>query len=146
PVVALGIADGKAAVAYVREHADRWNLKTDRIGIMGFSAGGTVTSGVCFQFDPASRPDFAAPIYPYVGSYDHRTVPADAPPIFIAGAGDDNFGFHLHCTALYEQWVRAGKSASLVLYRTGGHGFGMRKQGLPSDGWIDAFYAWLTHL
>lgn len=143
PVVAMAITDGKTAVAYVRSHASEFGIKPDQIGIIGFSAGGTVTTGVAMTYDSGSRPDFAAPIYPYVGSFGNPTVPADAPPIFIAAASDDNFGFQTHCTALYEKWVGAKKSAELHIYKKGGHGFGMNKQNLPTDQWIDRFYEWL---
>jgi len=51
PIVAMGIADGTAAIAYVREHAVDFGIRKGQIGIMGFSAGGTVTSGVVFKFD-----------------------------------------------------------------------------------------------
>lgn len=144
PVVAMGIADGKAAIAYVRGNAEQWGVHPDQIGIMGFSAGGTVTAGVMFTYDESSRPDFAAPIYPYVGSFGDPPVPDNAPPIFISGASDDFFGFQTHCTKLYNQWTDAGKSAELILYRKGGHGYGMRTQNLPTDHWIDRFYEWMT--
>lgn len=146
PVIALAIADGKAAISYVREHASDWGIREDQIGIMGFSAGGTLTAGVAFTYEEASRPDFAVPIYPYVGSFGDPEVPENAPPLFIAGASDDFFGFQTHCTKLYSQWTEAGRSAELHLYRKGGHGFGMRKQQLPSDQWIDRFYEWLIDL
>jgi acetyl esterase/lipase len=146
PIIAMAIADGKAAVAYVREHAEEWGVRGDKIGIMGFSAGGTVTAGTAFTYDKSSRPDFAAPIYPYVGSFGDPQVPEDAPPIIIVCASDDFFGFQTHCTKLYTQWTDAGKSAELIIYRKGGHGFGMRKQNLPTDQWIDRFHEWLIHL
>ena len=146
PIVAMGIADGKAAIAYVRSHATEYGVKPDQIGIMGFSAGGTVTAGVAMTYDPTSRPDFAAPIYPYVGSFGNPAVPADAPPIFIAAASYDNFGFEKHCIALYEKWIDAKKSAELHIYKKGGHGFGMQKQNPPTDQWINRLYEWLTNL
>jgi acetyl esterase/lipase len=146
PTVAMDIADGRAAIAYVREHAGQWDLDTGRIGIMGFSAGGTVAAGVSFLYDKPSRPDFAAPIYPYVGSFGDPPVPGDAPPMFIAAASDDVFGFNKHCTALYDKWVDAGKSAELHIYRSGGHGFGLQERGIPTDTWIERFYEWLTDL
>ncbi|MCY1721947.1 alpha/beta hydrolase [Prolixibacteraceae bacterium Z1-6] len=146
PVVGMAIEDGKAAVSYVREHAAEWNLKADEIGIMGFSAGGTVTAGVAFKYDEKSRPNFAAPIYPYVGSFGNPVVPDDAPAIFIAAATDDTFGFQTHCTRLYNAWTNVGKSAELHIYRKGGHGFGMQKQNAPTDMWIDRFYEWLTNI
>lgn len=146
PVVAMGIADGNAAIAYVREHAEQWGVDPDQIGIMGFSAGGTVTAGVMFTYDESSRPNFAAPIYPYVGSFGDPPVPEDAPPIFISGATDDFFGFQTHCTRLYDQWTEAGKSAELIIYRKGGHGYGMQTQNLPTDQWIYRFYEWMVNL
>lgn len=146
PVVAMGIADGKAAIAYVRTHAAEFGINPRKIGIMGFSAGGTVAAGVAFTYDAQSRPDFAAPIYPYVGSFGDPAVPADAPPMFIAAATDDVFGFQKHCTALYDKWVDARKPAELHIYAKGNHGFGMRKQNLPTDGWIDRFYEWVKVL
>ena len=71
------------------------------------------------------------------------TVPADAPPIFIAAASDDTLGLAPDSIALYDRWAGAHKSAELHMYAKGGHGFGMRKQGLPSDQWIDRFGEWL---
>ncbi len=44
---------------------------------------------------------------------------------------------------LYSQWRESGHPAELHIYASGGHGFGMRKQGLPSDQWIERFADWL---
>ena len=144
PVISMSIADGKAAVAYVRSHASEWGLK--RIGIMGFSAGGGVAIGVAFKYDAQSRPDFVAPIYPFVGNISNSDVPVDAPPMFIAVASDDGFGFNKSCTALYDKWNDAKMSTELHIYRIGRHGFALNKQNIPTDAWIDRFYEWLTNL
>lgn len=139
----LAVADGLAAVAYVRQHAAEFNVSPDRVGIMGFSAGGGVTVGVAFGYKPESRPAFVAPIYE--GGNDTRslTVPADAPPMFIAAATDDNLGLAPVSLALYRQWTLANKPAELHMYAKGGHGFGMRQQNIPTDHWIDRFADWL---
>ena len=146
PVVPLSIADGKRAMEYVRSHAAQFGLRTDRIGLMGFSAGGTVTMGVGFDYTAASRPDFLAPIYPYLGTgaIAKQTVPVDAPPLFVCAATDDQLKLAPHSTKLYNDWIAAGKSAELHMYLKGGHGFGMRKQNLPTDTWIDRFGEWLA--
>jgi acetyl esterase/lipase len=144
PVVAMAISDGKAAISYLREHADEYGILKDRIGIIGFSAGGTVATGVAYTYDPESRPDFVAPVYPYVGSFDHSTIPANAPPMFILVASDDIFGFNEHCVNLYNDWVKAEKSAELHIYAKGNHGFGMNKKNLPVDTWIERFADWLN--
>ncbi len=146
PVVAMAISDGKAAISYLRRHADEYGILKDRIGIIGFSAGGTVVTGVAYTYDPESRPDFVAPIYPYVGSFDHSSVPADAPPLFILAASDDIFGFNEHCVNLYNDWINVKKSAELHIYAKGDHGFGMNKKNLPVDTWIKRFADWLNML
>ncbi len=142
-VIPLAIADGLAAVAYVRKHASEWGLSPDRVGIIGFSAGGTVAAGVGLRYAPDGRPAFVAPIYPAASAFKGDPVPADAPPIFLAAATDDQLGLAMDSVALYTKWTAAHKSAELHMFAKGGHGFGMRKQGLPSDQWINRFAAWL---
>jgi len=143
PAVALAITDGLNAIAYVRIHAAKYKIAENRIGILGFSAGGTVAAGTAYTYSPESRPDFSAPIYPYVGSFTKPNVPKDAPALFILAAADDQFGFDKHCIRLYEDWLASKHNAELHIYTKGGHGFGMRKQGLPVDNWIDRFNDWL---
>jgi acetyl esterase/lipase len=137
PLVA---ADGLQAVKLVRRRAAEWGIAPDRIGIMGFSAGGGVTTSVALEYDVDSRPDFAAPIYSV--PREDISVPADAPPLFIAVAHDDGFAASAS-VPLYSAWSAAGRSAELHIYSKGGHGFGMYKQGLPADHWIDHFGDWL---
>ena len=145
PVVPLAVADGRRAIEYVRQHAKEFNIQPNRIGLMGFSAGGTITMGVGFDYNSTNRPDFLAPIYPYLGAgaIAKQVVPTDAPPLFVCAATDDQLGLAPHSTKLYNDWIAAGKSAELHMYLKGGHGFGMRKQNLPTDTWIDRFGDWL---
>jgi acetyl esterase/lipase len=138
----LAAADGMAAVTYVRQHASEWGVSPDRVGVIGFSAGGAVTTEVAFHYLPEGRPAFVAPIYAGRPEKD-VPVPADAPPMFVAAASDDRLGLAPHSVALYQEWMAAHKSAELHLYAKGGHGFGMRKQNLPVDHWIDRFVDWL---
>jgi acetyl esterase/lipase len=142
-IVPLAVADGLAAVTYVRQHASEWGVSPDRVGIIGFSAGGAVTAGVAFHYAPEGRPAFVAPIYAGGEGFKDASVPADAPPMFVAAATDDQLGLAPESVALYEKWTGAHKSAELHLYAKGGHGFGMRKQNLPTDHWIDRFADWL---
>jgi len=138
----LAVADGLAAVTFVRQHAAEWGVSPDRVGIIGFSAGGAVTVGVAFHYAPEGRPAFVAPIY--AGGMPKDTpVPTDAPPMFVAAAADDQLGLAPDSVALYEKWTGAHKSAELHIYAKGGHGFGMRQQNLPTDHWIDRFADWL---
>lgn len=144
PIVPLAMADGLAAIRHVRENADRYGVNPRLIGIIGFSAGGTVASSVAMNYTAESRPDFAAAIYlAYGWTLKDRGVPVDAPPLFVLAATDDQLRLAPHSIEIYQDWVKAGKSAELHLYSKGGHGFGMRKQGLPSDRWIQLFADWL---
>jgi acetyl esterase/lipase len=142
-IVPLAVADGLAAVAYVRKHAADWGVSEDRVGIIGFSAGGTVTAAAGLRYSPEGRPAFVAPIYAAASMFKNTPVPADAPPIFLAAATDDQLGLAPDSLDLYEKWTTAHKSAELHMYAKGGHGFGMKKQNLPADEWIDRFGDWL---
>lgn len=135
------VADGQQAIRLVRRHATEWGVAPDRVGMMGFSAGSGVTVGVATRHDAESRPDFAGAIY---GGRMRAgdSVPSDAPPLFILCAGDDPIAAP-GAVPLYEAWRAAGLPAELHIYAQGGHGFGMRPQGLPCDTWIERFADWL---
>ena len=141
-VIPQSNADGLAAVTYVRQHASEWGISPDRVGIIGFSAGGEVAAGAGFQYTPEGRPAFVAPIYAAATRFKDTAVPADAPPMFVT-ATDDQLGLALDSILLYEKWSAAHKSVELHMFAKGGHGFGMRMQNLPTDHWIDRFAEWL---
>ena len=67
----------------------------------------------------------------------------DAPPLFTVIAHDDRLLFHM-VEGLYSDWSMADHSAELHIFARGAHGFGMVRQALPSDRWIDLFEAWLA--
>ena len=142
-VIPQSNADGLAAVTYVRQHATEWGISPDRVGIIGFSAGGEVAAGAGFQYTPEGRPAFVAPIYAAATRFKDTAVPADAPPMFVAAATDDQLGLAPDSILLYEKWSAAHKSVELHMFAKGGHGFGMRKQNLPTDHWMDRFAEWL---
>jgi acetyl esterase/lipase len=100
---------------------------------------------VAFGYDADSRPDFIAPIYAGLGRLQETSVRDDAPPLFVVAASNDQLGLAKDSVAFYNLWLNAGKSAELHLFAEGGHGFGMRKQNLPSDSWIDRFGDWLAN-
>jgi acetyl esterase/lipase/lysophospholipase L1-like esterase len=143
-LIPLAISDGLQAVTYLRKHAREYKLNPRRIGIIGFSAGGTVTTGVAYQGKGDSRADFVAPVYAYIPpSLKAAAVPENAPPMFVVAASDDQLGLAPHSIALFNKWLDAKKSTEIHLYSQGGHGFGMRTQNLPSDTWIARFGEWL---
>ena len=134
--------DGRQAIRFVRQHATEWGLDPERIGIAGFSAGGGIVMGAVMQHDAQSKPDFAAGIYP--GYRTATPVPADAPPLFLAIAEDDILVAPISAARLYEAWHKADKPVELHIFAKGDHGFGMKKQHLPTDQWIELFKNWLA--
>jgi acetyl esterase/lipase len=118
-------------------------ISPDKIGIIGFSAGGTLAGVSAFDTTAETRPDFVAPIYAYIPSFVPAIAPKDAPPLFVAAASDDELHLVPMSLAIYSKWLAAGRSAELHIYSKGGHGFGMNRQDQPSDTWIDRFGDWL---
>lgn len=143
PVVTLALQDGLTAVKYVRQHAAAYNIDPDKIGFMGFSAGGTLTMSVVYSATGESRPNFVAPIYAYENAIIGSTVPSVKTPIFIAAASDDDLGFATHSAHIYLKWLTADQPAELHMYERGKHGFSTKKQGLPVDTWMDRYTDWL---
>jgi acetyl esterase/lipase len=134
-----GIADGIQAVKIVRSHAAEWGISPERVVFTGFSAGAILTSSVVLRSD--AHPNYAAPIYG--GPFDEvPPIPQGLPPIFLAVAQDDAGALPL-VMRFYDALKAAGYRPELHVFSSGGHGFGMRKQGNTSDHWIDEFYYWL---
>ncbi|MGJ5817540.1 alpha/beta hydrolase [Paludibaculum fermentans] len=135
----FAMADGTQAVSVVRAHAAEWGISPDRVVLMGFSAGAILTSTVVLQSE--ARPNYAAPIYG--GPFNEMPpIPQGLPPIFLAVAQDDA-GAEPLVTRFHTALKAAGYKPELHVFSSGGHGFGMRKQGKSSDHWIDEFYYWL---
>ncbi len=142
PILPLAIADGLEAINYVRSNAANYGVSVSKIGFMGFSAGGTVTMGVAYNYTKKNKPDFLVPVYPWTTIIPIQEVPSTAPPMLVICASDDPLGLAKGSVSLYSSWLDAGKIAGLHMYAKGGHGFGMKTQNLPSDQWISRFYEW----
>ena len=137
-----GVADGIAAVRYVRRHAAQLGVYPNRIGMLGFSAGGVVTQGTIMHGGPKSRLAFAGLIYGAFKGEDHW--PTDTPPIFLAVAGDDPTGAFGGTMRAFESLHEQHHPAELHVFVAGGHGFGMQEQGLTSDLWFKEFVDWMA--
>lgn len=143
PVIQLAMNDGLGAVAYVRKNAATYGIKTDRIGFIGFSAGGGITMSVAYNAKEESSPNFIAPIYAWDKDIVPAAVPSQNMPAFIVVASDDPLQLVPTSIDIYNQWTAAKQRAELHIYQSGGHGFGMKKQNKPSDTWIERFGDWL---
>jgi acetyl esterase/lipase len=136
----LILNDGQSAVRMVRENADAWGVRPDRIGIMGYSAGGNVALNVALTHAADSRPDFVAAIY--TAGWDDVPLPTDSAPLFILCTADDDMA-SANSIRLYGLYKAAGYPVELHIYSKGGHGFCLRQTGLPVDGWRQRFAEWL---
>ena len=142
-VLPLAIEDGLSAMDYVRKNAASMGVDPQKIGFMGFSAGGAVALGVSYHYDASTRPDFLVPVYPWTDAIAIKTPKEDAPPMIVIAATNDSLGLAEGAVDVYRSYLAADKNAAMHLYSRGDHGFGMRKQGLPSDTWIERVHQWL---
>ena len=131
-------ADGQQAVRLLRQHAAEFGVAANRIGIIGYSAGGAVVLSTVYG--PAEgRPNFAAPIY--AAGASSNPPPEGAPPLFIAVAADDQSVGFQGSIDLFGAWRKAGVPVELHVFQTGQHGFA--KKGGGADHYLDRVEEWL---
>jgi acetyl esterase/lipase len=131
------LEDAEAAYAMILSRAKEWGVDTNRIGMIGFSAGAGLTMHSRLH-SKTMKLAFIGPIYGGMGPVE---VPENAPPMFNVIATDD-FLF-LGKTGVIESWYKAGKPVEFHLYQNGGHGFGLGNPNRTSNRWFDAFIYWL---
>jgi acetyl esterase/lipase len=139
-VIAQSLEDIRQALRLLRPRAKEFRFHPDRLGVMGFSAGGYLAADVAMRFDATTRPAFVIPVYAAVPP--NLAVPADAPPMILLAAHDDPLTID-HTIPLYTAWSKAQRPATLHIYATGKHGFGFRRTGVAADVWPDHLAAWL---
>ena len=149
------MADTRRAIRTVRSHAKEWNIKSNRIGILGFSAGGELAALAAMDSDDgdanaandidkaSSRPDFQVLIYP--GSSSRFTVQPGMPPAFIALGANDRDDISIGMAQLYLKYKEAKVPAELHIYSNAGHGFGFRPDSTNAAGdWPMRLREWLA--
>ena len=138
-----GYLDGLNAIEHVRDNAERYNIDPNKIGIMGFSAGGAVTMETTYKSEEKNRPNFIAPIYPWMLIVEDQEPPYYGPPLFMACTTEDRWKLSSRCAELYIEWVKKGFISELHNYHHRAHGFGMRKTGYPVDNWFNNMVDWI---
>lgn len=159
---AVQLQDAQRALRLIRQHADDWNIDGDRVGVLGFSAGGhlTVMTGLKWDqmtYDPiddadslSCRPNFLIPIYAaYLGDKQDKTklsdevrVTKETPPAFMAVTWDDAMR-GLHAGLLLAEYRKAGVAAECHVFSQGGHGYGLRASDNAVSGWPKLCEQWL---
>lgn len=161
------------ALRYVRAHANEYGVNPEKIGAMGFSAGGHLVMSAAEFFTPEDRPYFSAPIYPVVtmtadcvhkrsrrgllgdsstGNQElkerlslEKHVPQDCPPIFLMNCKDDPIVDYHNSVLLDSALTAMNVPHEYILYNTGGHGFGASdvKGTEECRGWRTRFLNWI---
>lgn len=166
------LLDAKQAIRVVRSHAVEWNVNPNKIGIMGFSAGGHLASTLSTHFEEETKPNFSVLIYPvismdkniaHMGSRNNLIGkhPSDAmiklysnelqisnqtPPTFIVHASDDSAVPVENSLYYYQALKKNGVPAEMHIYPTGGHGFGLALGKGALASWPSLMIAWIMEL
>ncbi len=158
------LKDAQRAVSLVRSKAKDWGIDPQRIGMIGFSAGGHLVGATATNFEKRSyepidavdaiscRPDFGIPVYSgYFKFKEHGDLsptvrtPANTPPLLFIHASDDSISDVEHSVTFYLALKRAGIHTDLHVYATGGHGFGVRPTNATCAVWTQACVGWLRN-
>jgi len=151
--------DVQRAIRLVRSRAGEWGIDPQRVGVMGFSAGGQLTVLAATRFDSgnpnaadpiereSSRPSFQAPVYPGpLGAVhvDLANLPKDVPQAFLLCGDEDNPAISEGLAEYYVALKRDGVPAEMHIYTGVGHGFGLRSTNTgPVAEWPQRFLEWM---
>jgi acetyl esterase/lipase len=148
------LADTQRAIRLTRSHAADWGINPDRVGVMGFSAGGELAALAATRFDSgnptaadpidrfSSKPSFQGLLYPAIPK--DMKLSKDTPPAFLACGENDRVDISQGLPELYLALKRAGAIAELHVYTGVGHGFGVRESTKgPVAGWPSRFLEFL---
>ena len=157
------LQDVQRAIGYVRTHAEEMNLDPQRIGVMGFSAGGHLSAMASNNFDKRTypavdaadkascRPDFCLLVYPaYLDGENFQLAPevkvsSTTPPTMMIQAEDDKS--YINSSLFYYYALKeAGVPAWMHLYSKGGHGYGLRDTGAAVNEWPDRAEDWFREI
>jgi acetyl esterase/lipase len=155
------LLDAQRAMSLLRARAGDWGVDPQRVGVLGFSAGGHLAAWLLCEGDrrapgypagadePSCRPDFGVLVYPaYLAAAERQRErpvlrPEQKPgPVFLVHAADDKLGPE-NSLEFFLALKQAGVPAELHVFQQGGHGFGMLRRGLPVHDWPARCADWL---
>ncbi len=172
------LQDAQQAIRIARRNATVWGIDPDKIGIMGFSAGGHLASTLCTHYDESvynaidstsARPDFAILGYPVISMMSSLThmgsrinllgyspdtatvvhfsndlqVNRETPPTFLFHSSDDGAVPVANSINYYTALQKNNVPCELHIYLSGGHGYGLAKEGKTEKQWPSACLEWL---
>jgi acetyl esterase/lipase len=148
------LPDTQRAIRTIRAQAKEWNIDPNKIGVMGFSAGGELANLASLNFDEggpdasneldrvSSKPNFQALIYP--GQSGQIQPKTNSPPAFLACGYNDRPDISEGLAQVYLRFKAVKVPCELHIYSGAGHGFGYRpSKNTPSNAWLARFEEWL---
>jgi acetyl esterase/lipase len=159
----LPVQDAQRALGLVRHHVDEWGINPDKVGLLGFSAGANLAGHASWDalrtypqapdLDDPRGPDFL--VFIYGGAFLSKEKPnefregfkisANAPPAFFLVAHDDKSN-PVEAALLYLEYKKQNIPADLHIFTRGGHGFGMRDNKQPVNGWPRLCAEWMQSI
>jgi acetyl esterase/lipase len=165
----LPLKDAQAAIRYIRRNAKKWDIKKNKVGVIGFSAGGHLASTLSTHSKRKYTPNFMILVYPVITMHDEFThlgsrknllgnnpsqemicfysnelhVTKKTPPTFIVHAKDDPTVKWENSQLFYEKLKQQNIQTALHIYNNGKHGFGIRHRNTDSDNWTKELEDWL---
>ena len=143
------LADAQRSVRLARKNSKEWNIDADKIGMLGFSAGGHLVAACSNSED---RPNFSVLVYPAylfkkgsIELVDEIKVDVTTPPTFVVQAKDDE-KYYRSTLAYTAALDAAGVDVESHLFARGGHGFGMEDRGHPISQWPKLCEAWMKEM
>ena len=163
PAIPFALQDAQRAIKVIRAKSQQLNINPNKIGVIGFSAGGYLVAQTSNIFEPSytpvdaidelsSRPDFAIALYPGHLCRSGATldpsikVTKQTPPTFLLQAWDDPTDKVCNSTVYARALDDAGVPAEVHLFAKGGHAFGVRPTGNPVSSWPSLVENWLNEI
>ncbi len=151
------LEDVKRAIRIVRSRAKELNIDVNKIGLIGFSAGGYIAASLAMNYDKGQatatdpidrfscKPNFLGLIYPAIPEDTEKKVNSITTPTFLIHADDDNLPAE-NSLRFYQALRKSKVCAEIHIYAKGGHGFGLGVNGGPVATWPERFREWLQVL
>lgn len=158
------LMDVQRAIRLARSSAQDYNMNPEKIGVLGFSAGGSLSARASTNFNKetykkidavdthSSRPNFAVLIYPaYLNKGENNAITPEltiiekTPPMFIFATADDRYA-NKGSLVLSQELMKAKVPVELHVIPSGGHGYGLRKGNIAADTWPRLTENWLKNI